>query len=293
MQGVKEYNQKILSLRNIKKITNSMKMISTVKIQRFMKMASSSIQWWNASNEILSQTISLIQKYYPLFVDGHPKCEKNLVIVCSADQGLCGRFNAHLISASSKLWQEILSRNEECSFYFLGGKARKYFVKRDVSIVKSYEKLQAKPFQTLTGDIVDEILAFFKSAHFHRIWIVRAKKMSSVLMMPVVESFLPLSREILEKSETFHDGTYQPLIEENRRNLSEAIVREFLCAHIHRSLIESALNEHGARMTAMDAAVSSCDRMSKHYVQLRDRARQSAITTELNEIVTGKEVIDS
>jgi len=135
-----------------------------------------------------------------------------------------------------------------------------------------------------------ELLELFTSGEFHEIWIVYTVRASSLLEKPVAERLLPIPNvqevaELAEKSNAVLYDEPAPVV------LQQAVELD-VCARVHQALVQSAVSENAARMSAMDSATGNCDKMIHRYTQLRNRARQAAITTELSEIVTGKESLE-
>jgi F-type H+-transporting ATPase subunit gamma len=289
MQGIREYNGKIASLRNTMKLTSSMKMISTVKMQRFAKLSASSDPWWMAARAMLLNAFPAIASSRPLFLDGHSSCSTSFIYVISADRGLCGRFNSAIMDVAQNLCDEIRSKGWECSLSLIGRKAARYFARRRAKISSSAEIGRAPDPLRLADSIANEAIRNFTGGSFHEIWMVHTKRLTSVLSKPVKTRILPLPNEALDGHG--NPPGYDPLMESGRGDLADAATREFIRSYVHRALVESSVCEHNSRMMAMDSASSNCDRLIGEYTQKRNRARQSTITTEISEIISGKEAL--
>ncbi len=295
MQGIREYNRKISSLGNTRKITSSMKMISNVKMKKYAKLATNSSPWWLASREIISDAYFVIRKYLPLFVKGYPEVKKNLIYVCSGDQGLCGSYNSRVNNTALGLAEKLSSQGQEVVFSVIGAKSHQFFRRRAMIIFKARDKFISKMSMDSIDGITEEIINSYKTGLCQSVWFVHTRRISSVVFEPVAWQILPLTEELVgkkKKNRDYDEDENLPLIDASPLSLAEYTIKEYLRAFIHNALIESSLSEHSSRSTAMDAATNSCNRMINHYTQLRNRARQAAITSELSEIITGKESLE-
>jgi F-type H+-transporting ATPase subunit gamma len=284
MVGLREFNKKINSLKNTRKITSSMKMISSVKLQKFIKTQHTAAPFCKASMAMLNQVASLAGKSN-IFCNGYPEVNKSLIVLFSSDRGLCGRFNTNVIRKAMQLSETLSSRQCKCIFSFAGSKGHAFFKRRRTPVEKVYEGSSVPTYAYASG-IADDLFNSFIKGDFQEIWIVYTRKVA-LQEEPCAERLLPfeINKDLTTVSE-------KVLLEENVTKLLVNFSRLAVRAQIYRALLESTVSEHTARMGAMDAATSNCDKMIQRYIKLRNRARQTAITTELTEIVSGKEAID-
>jgi F-type H+-transporting ATPase subunit gamma len=131
----------------------------------------------------------------------------------------------------------------------------------------------------------------YLSGEVDSIYIVNSQRKSSVTEEPVTQKVFPVEKKE-GKSEQKKSAIHSLLLENNAEEIQVHLSQMKMFAAIYRALIESAESEHSARMNAMETATTNCDKMIQNYQQLRNRARQTAITTELSEIVTGKEALE-
>lgn len=290
MQGIKEYNIKIASLQNTLKLTSSMKMISTVKMQKFMKYSANSDPWWSACNAISLLSNQILKRQLIPYCEKKEKSKKILIYVISSDRGLCGRFNAAVIETASKFSSELEKHGTEISFVFLGKKAVRYFSRRGSRIISSFEIGKINDFANFAKTLSENCVKHYKNGDFDEIFLIRTKKISPILNKPSIEKILPIEGKISEENGS-NQANYTPIIEVDRETLAEQIIKYFIQSRFHMGLIESCLCEHSSRMTAMDSASANCKRLIDEYIQKRNRARQASITTEISEIVSGKEAL--
>ncbi len=261
-----------------------MKMISSVKLQKFMKIQHAAIPFGNASMSMLNQVASLGSNSN-IFFKGYPAVHKALILLFSSDRGLCGRFNTNVIRKVMQLSETLSSRRCECFFSFAGSKGHAFFKRRRLPIEKVYDVSSGLNYAN-AASIADDLFDRFTKGDFEEIWIVYTRK-AALQEEPCAERLLPF-----EIKKDLPSASEEILLEENAAELVKKFSQLALRAKIYKAQLDSIVSEHTARMTAMDAATTNCDKMIQHYVKLRNRARQTAITTELTEIVSGKEAID-
>jgi F-type H+-transporting ATPase subunit gamma len=284
MVGLREYNKKINSLKNTRKITSSMKMISSVKLQKFMKNQRAAVPFYQTSISMLNQVASLGSNS-SIYFNGYPQVHKSLTLLFSSDRGLCGRFNTNAIRKAIQLSEILSSRRCECRFSFAGSKGHAFFKRRKLPVEKAYE-VSSVPNYANAVSIADDLFHRFTKGDFQEIWIVYTRKVA-LQEEPCIERLLPF-----ETNKDLPPASREILLEENAAELLKSFSQLAIRAKIYRAQLDATVSEYTARMTAMDAATTNCDKMIQHYVKLRNRARQTAITTELTEIVSGKEAID-
>lgn len=289
MQTIREFNRKIQSLKNTGKITNSMKMISSVKLQRFVKSRTAALPFWQAAENLLAQVYKVELVRRTLLFGGYKNPKSALIVLVTSDRGMCGQYNNNAIRQAVHLQDTLNERGLRVTLSFTGSRGANFFKKRDVVIGKLYEGLSSHPEYAGLTPLGDACLEQYLSGEFHEIWLVYTRRESSLQETPVAEQLFPLHPPRVRGEKEKLGG--EMLFEPSAERLMEKAARLLVRTRIQQMMVESAVSEHSARMSAMDSASSNAERMIDHYLQLRNRARQSAITTELNEIVTGKEAL--
>jgi F-type H+-transporting ATPase subunit gamma len=209
-----------------------------------------------------------------------------LLIVISADRGLCGSFNSNIIKAAS---QFILTEGDEgrnIALGLIGRKGRDFFRRRGFDV--RYE--QVNVFSRLkfsdAVEVADAAIEQFTSGEASSVYLVYNEFKSVISQRVVVERLLPIPR--LEVKEEASEGptvdyVYEPTPQEIFRDLIPRHVQ----IQVYRALLESAAAEHAARMTAMDAATRNSAEMIENLTLYMNKVRQAAITREIIEVVSG------
>ena len=282
MPALIDIRRRIRSVKSTQKVTKAMKMVSAAKLRRAQEAIFAARPFARKMMEVLNRMASRADPH------AHPLLEergegKVLAVVITADKGLCGAFNANIIRTVSRFLAE---RPEvDVSFSFVGRKGRDFFRRRQVKIrsehVGVYQALRFDTAREIAADLVEA----FTSKNVDRVFLVH-NEFKSVIQQPlVIDRLLPIERHEIrpEDQESELDYLYEPA--------PAAIFEDILPRHVEmqvwRALLESVAAEHGARMTAMDAATNNATELIDRLTLHMNKVRQAAITKEIIEVVSG------
>ena len=278
MANTIDIRRRIRSVKNTQQITKAMKMVAAAKLRRAQERIFAARPYAAALREVLTSIATRVEELeHPLL---HAREEKNvLLVVVTADKGLCGAFNSNVIRATMNAIQE--HSWESVELLPIGRKANDFFRRRTIPIRQG-----AHVFQALTLDVArgfaKMLIDDFISEKIDAVYAVYNEFKSIIAQRVIVERLLPIERawdEVGEEVEYLYEpGPIQ-------------ILSELLPKHIefqlYRILLESAASEQGARMTAMEAATKNASDMIGHLTLTYNRIRQASITKEIIEIVSG------
>jgi F-type H+-transporting ATPase subunit gamma len=288
MRGIKEFNKKIGSLKNTRKITKTMKMVSASKFKRAWKAQENAREYARHLTQFIGRLAAIKSgQLHPFFKNRLPG--KNvLILLFTSDKGLCGAFNNGLIRFLRAWIQEHDHSYEKECLSFCGRRGHTAF-RKHAYIKNFYEEAVRKPDFTLAKTIAGEVGKAFLSGEVDEVFIAYNQFHGPLSQVPTMEKILPLDPSSLNPAKDFKniDYSYEPEPEEIFNNL----IPKFLDFKIYYTLLENSAGEHGARMTAMDKASQNTSDLIDRYTLLRNRARQAAITTELIEIISGAEAL--
>ena len=280
MPALIDIRRRIRSVKNTQKVTRAMKMVSAAKLRRAQEAIFAARPFARKMMEVLNRMASRADPHaHPLLEDrGEGKV---LAVVITADKGLCGAFNANIIRTVSRFLAE---RPEvDVSFSFVGRKGRDFFRRREVKIRAEHVGVyQALRFDT-AREIAADLIEAFTSGEVDRVFLVH-NEFKSVIQQPlVIDRLLPIERHEIRPEEIEQDYLYEPA--------PAAIFEDMLPRHVEmqvwRALLESVAAEHGARMTAMDAATNNATDLIDGLTLHMNKVRQAAITKEIIEVVSG------
>lgn len=282
MPALIDIRRRIRSVKNTQKVTRAMKMVSAAKLRRAQEAIFAARPFARKMMEVLNRMASRADPgAHPLLEDrGEGKV---LAVVITADKGLCGAFNANIIRTVTRFLAE--RPTVEVQFSLVGRKGRDFFRRRDVQVRSEHVGVfQALRFET-AREIAADLIQAFTRKDVDRVFLVH-NEFKSVIQQPlVIDRILPIERHQIRPEE--EDSELDYLYEPDPAAIFDEILPKHVEMQVWRALLESVAAEHGARMTAMDAATNNAtdliDRLTLHM----NKVRQAAITKEIIEVVSG------
>lgn len=285
MIGIKEYNKKITTLGNMRKMTKTMKMVSATKFKRAHKVQANAQLYLQKLTELMGHFLNNTSFLaHPLLITTESPT-RPLIVMFTSDRGLCGGFNNNLIRKTRQWIFENPYSYTTMSMGFYGRRGYTSF-RRSVKVHKYYENMT--PSWQDAVSLAQDITQSFINNDYEEIFLAYNRFSGSASYSPVIEKILPLDVSVLKSSEIRRtDYIYEP----DDHELLSGLISKFMNVKIYYTLLENAAGEHAARMLAMDKASENTADLIDRYTLLKNRARQAAITTELNEIISGKEAL--
>lgn len=296
MPSLKDLRNRISSVKSTKKITSAMKMVAAAKLKKAQDNAIAARPYAERMSKIISslKKNSNFSSDSPSLITGTGINKKVLLLVCSADRGLCGGFNSSIIKYTNKIVKKYKTEGKEVKFIFIGKKAKNALIKQYKNDIIEFFTDVASPevdFEQVKK-IRNLIIENFNKSVFDRCEIVYTKFLSAISQEVKMDQLVPLNNE----SERFSDEkeVSNALVydfEPSEEEILESIVPENLAMQILTGLLESTASEHGSRMTAMDNATRNANDKIDDLTMFYNRSRQAVITKELIEIISGAEAI--
>jgi F-type H+-transporting ATPase subunit gamma len=281
MPSTIDIRRRIRSVKNTQQITKAMKMVAAAKLRRAQERMFAARPYAAGLRQVLASVSTRVDiNAHPLLQSREP--ERNVVvIVVTADRGLCGAFNSNVIRAAQNFIRE--RSFESVELLTIGRKAGDFFKRRPIPIRENVFVAQALSID-VARRIADGLIADFIAEKIDGVYIVYNEFKSLIAQHVRAERLLPIMSEFAATpDQTSIDYLYEPG--------PEQILSDLLPKHIefqlYRVLLESAAAEQGARMTAMEAATKNASDMINFLTLTYNRIRQAAITKEIIEIVSG------
>lgn len=304
MANLKELRNRIDSVKSTAKITSAMKMVAASRLRRAQGLLSKSSVYYNNLLVVVTRILKTLKKdavennkelVLPPILTGTGKEEKYLLIVFASDRGLCGGYNINVVKEAVKRIEEL--KDKEVKVITVGKKT-KDILKRthEDLIIEAIEDLASKGVgYEETLDLFNKITNVMKGYKFDVCELIYSKFQSAMNREIVSERFFPMTigpiiEEKLYLAEDNINGAYfeyEPEIHKTLAITLSILQRDIL----FQALINSQASEQGARMTSMDNATRNASDMISKLRLKYNRIRQSAITTELTEIISGSEAI--
>lgn len=286
MLGLKALRRRITSIKSTQQITRAMKMVAAARLRRAQERIIEARPYADKMREVL-QSLSLRTEpeAHPLLI--RRDMEKVELVVITTDRGLCGSFNQNVLRRVERFVRENRQVHREISLTLVGRKGLNYFRRRDIPIIRDYvdhfRDIDYHVAATIGKDLVED----YTSETVDGIFLVYNEFRSPLIQRVAVKDLLPI--EPLEVEPDYYPVEY--IYEPSADAILAELLPRYVGIQIYRALLESLAGEHGARMTAMDAATNNAQEMIEKLTLIYNKARQSAITKEMMEIVGGAEAL--
>ena len=296
MASLKDLRIRIGSVKSTQKITSAMKMVAAAKLRRAQEAAEASRPYAERMERMLGSLAATAAKQEgaPALLRGTGKDDVHLIVVGTADRGLCGGFNSNIVREARRRIAALQEKGKTVKILCVGRKGRDQ-LRRDYRnlIVDTIEDV-AKPqlsFDKATA-IAERITHMFDAGEFDVCSIIFARFKSAITQIVTVQQLIPFAPPDGEGGEEAGTGAaasyeYEP----EEGEILAALLPRNIAVQVFKALLENNASEQGARMTAMDSATRNAGDMIGRLTLLYNRTRQAAITKELIEIVSAKEAM--
>lgn len=296
MASLKDLRSRIASVKSTRKITSAMKMVAASKLRRAQDAAEAARPYAERMGTMLGRLATAVgsNEGAPKLLAGTGKDDVHLLVVFTADRGLCGGFNASIVKAARLKALALQGEGKTVKIVCVGRKGSDA-LKREFggNIVARYTGIEGKKgidFSSAT-EVADKVLALYDEGEFDVCTIFYNKFVSAISQVATAQQLIPFAGEEADGEE---EATASSAVYDYEPS-EEAILADLLPRNvgvqIFGAMLESSASEHGARMSAMDNATRNAgdmiDRLSIQY----NRSRQAQITNELIEIISGAEAL--
>ena len=298
MPNLKDLRIRINSVKQTQKITSAMKMVAASKLRRAQERAQAARPYAERMERMMASLAGRLgeDEGAPAMLVGTGKDDVHLIVVATAERGLCGAFNSSIVRAARRRIGELLEAGKTVRILCVGKKGRDQ-LRRTYGelILDTIEMTGIKRIGFADTTVVSQrVLDAFENGEFDACTIYYARFKSVISQEVTAQPLIPASRpeadaEDAEAAPKAAGATYEYEPEE-QEILAEILPRN-LRVQVYRAMLENAASEQGARMTAMDNATRNAgemiDKLTLHY----NRTRQAVITNELIEIISGAEAV--
>ncbi len=292
MANLKEVRTRIASVSSTQQITSAMRMVSAAKFRR----AQNAIIGMRPYASQLSEIVADIDASGDVLTPYHAKrpLRNVLLVVITSNKGLCGAFNSNVIKQAQLRidhFRDVLPADGSLRVLSIGKKSSELLARqKDLTLTVRDEILDAPLFDTIAG-MADSIMTEFVTKQIDYVEVVYNQFKNSLTQVLSTEQWLPVEggkrKAESEKQEANNDYIYEP----SKETIVRSMVPLTLRSTFYRMLLDSLAAEHGARMTAMQKATDNATELLKELRLSYNKARQSAITNEIIEIVSGSEAL--
>ena len=291
MASTRDIRRRIKSVKNTQQITKAMKMVSAAKLRRAQDRVVTARPFANKMGEVLGELAQRTDEdfHHPLL--DYRGDQRYLLVLVTADKGLCGGFNTNLTKAAQAFMRE--NADKQIEIMAIGRKGRDFFRNRRATISSEYIGLTGKG-RVEYSEALDVARALIKQytedTGIDKVYIIYNEFKSVLSQRVVLEQLLPVARAKQEEPEV---KSQQPvtlidyIYEQPPAEMFGQLLPQLIETQIFRALLESVASEQGARMTAMDSASKNASELIESLTLNMNRIRQAAITNEIIEVVSG------
>jgi len=288
MAALKDIKRKIGAVHKTKQITKAMNMVAASKFKSAQNRMESFRPYAGKFMDVLSSlALRVDAKNHPLLAVRDPK--KIRVICMTSDRGLCGGFNTNLIKAAERFVKDKLAQGKEVALVPVGRKGRDYFRKKAV-LMNERTDVFSKFDMSLAVKISDDVIPPFTAGEYDELYLIYNEFVSVSTQKPVVVRLFPLPT-IGQEEGIDPEKRVEYIYEPSDEVLLDKLLPMYVHVLLFRALLETSAGENGARMAAMDNAQRNCEELIQSLSLQYNKARQSAITAELMDIVGGTEAL--
>jgi len=291
MPSLKDLKNRINSVKSTRKITSAMKMVAAAKLRRAQEAAEAARPYAERMDHVLANLARAAKgsQTAPKLLRGTGADQVHLLVVATAERGLCGGFNSTIVRLAKQHAQRLLGEGKEVKILTIGKKGReqlrrdyaKYFIAHvDLSQVRriGYSNAHA---------VAEDIIARFEAGEFDVATLFYNEFKSVISQIPTAQRLIPAAVEDDEEGGAAINYEYEP----DEDEILADLLPQNLAVQIFRGLLENGASEQGARMSAMDNATRNAGDMIDRLTIQYNRSRQAAITKELIEIISGAEAL--
>ncbi len=291
MANVRDLSRRIKSVNSTKQITKAMNLVAASKLTRAKTRQSSTRPFFTETERVIASIVKNSKGVKHPFLEQREE-KKVAIIIITSDRGLCGGYNANISKAVLNFVNE--KGKENVKLVVVGNKGRDFFKRREVEILESVTGISEAPTYVDASKIGSYVFNLFEGGEVDSVYIGYTEFISTIQHEVALSKLLPVDTSTMENEEVEGKGKALGLMryEPSEEEVLNYVVPKYINTMIYGALVESAACEQGARMTSMDNATENATAMIDNLTIVKNRARQSAITQEITEIVGGAAALE-
>lgn len=290
MAGLKEIRTRIASVKTTRQVTSAMKMVSAAKLKKAQDAILQIRPYAEKLYQILTSLSASLENVKDSVFTQSREPEKILILLITSNRGLCGGFNSNIFRTAFELVKTKYSEQLKLGavdFIGIGKQGGRQLKYKGMKVIGEKNEI----FNSLTFDnvseIAQEVMNSFADGTYDRIELVYNQFKNAAVQIQTTEQFLPVEIEDTDDDNTNYNFIYEP----SKEYIIEELIPRSLKIQFYKALLDSHAAEHGARMTAMHQATDNASDLIKDLTLKYNKARQTTITNEILEIVSGAEAL--
>ncbi|MBR7651876.1 F0F1 ATP synthase subunit gamma [Brucella oryzae] len=292
MPSLKDLRNRIASVKATQKITKAMQMVAAAKLRRAQEAAEAARPYSQRMGAVLANIAQNVTgEDAPALMAGTGKDDVHLLVVCTAERGLCGGFNSQIARLARDHARKLLAEGKTVKIITVGKKGADILRREFASLLVDHVDLrEVKQLAFVHADqIGHKIIKLFEEGAFDVCTLFYSEFKSVISQVPTAQQLIPASAGDSEGAETAGDAIYE--YEPDPAAILSTLIPRNISVQIFRALLENVAGEMGAKMSAMDNATRNAGDMINKLSITYNRQRQAQITKELIEIISGAEAL--
>ncbi len=285
MASMRDIKRRIRSVNSTQQITKAMNLVASSKLTKAKNRLMDTRPFFKETRKVIAGVVGGSKGISHPFLETR-EVKKKAVILITGDRGLCGGYNMNVSKAAMACVDDV----KNVSAITVGSKGREFFKRRGVNIIKSYTGISENPTYTDALKIGQLALDLFTKEEADEVYLAYTEFISTITSEPKLIKVLPV--DVNEFTNDADSNQALTIYEPSEEAVLEYVIPKYVNTVIFGAMVESAVCELGARMTAMDSATENASEMIDSLNLLYNRARQGAITQEITEIVGGSGIYD-
>ncbi|TBY83222.1 F0F1 ATP synthase subunit gamma [Rhizobium leguminosarum] len=294
MPSLKDLKNRIASVKATQKITKAMKMVAAAKLRRAQEAAEAARPYSERMGVVLANIAKAVTDAdgAPTLMTGTGQDKVHLLVVCTAERGLCGGFNSQIARFAREHVRKLLAEGKTVKIFTVGKKGHDILRREFASLI--IERKELRDVKRIGFENADQIgkriIEMYAAGEFDVCTLFYSEFKSVISQIPTAQQLIPASTGAVQTEDTAHAGAvyeYEP----DPASILEDLIPRNISVQVFRALLENVAGEMGAKMSAMDNATRNAGEMINKLTLSYNRQRQAQITKELIEIISGAEAL--
>jgi F-type H+-transporting ATPase subunit gamma len=292
MPSLKDLRNRIAATKATQKITKAMQMVAASKLRRAQSAAEAARPYASRMDTVLGNIAASVagSESAPRLLRGTGSDQKHLLLVCTAERGLCGPFNTAIVRLARERATTLTAEGKEFKIFCVGRKGydqlRRFFPQQILEVV-DLRAVRVIRFENAQS-IAEKIIALFDKGEFDVCTLFYSRFRSVIAQIPTAQQIIPPTFDA-KATDALGGAVYE--FEPDAEDILQDLLPRNLAVQIFRALLENAASFYGAQMSAMDNATRNAGEMIRKQTLTYNRTRQAMITKELIEIISGAEAL--
>jgi F-type H+-transporting ATPase subunit gamma len=282
MAGAKEIRTQIASIKSTQKITKAMEMVAASKMRRAQERMLATRPYAAKIQNVVAHLSHAHPEYHHPYLDKREAKRVGLIII-STDRGLCGGLNINLFKTVITAMTEWNAAGLEIDLTLIGSKSSGFFKRLGGNITATASHLGDAPSIVELIGAVKVMLDSYETGGIDRLYLAHNEFENTMSQKPLVKQLIPVTGEVDEEMKTHWDYIYEP----DSKPVMDALMIRYIESLVYQGVVENVACEQAARMVAMKSATDNADDLIDELQLIYNKARQTAITQEISEIVSG------